>query len=311
MIQEVILAAPRGFCAGVARSITTVERALARYGAPVYIKHAIVHNTTVVQTLEAQGAVTVENVADIPDGATAVFSAHGSPPEHFAQARARGIRVIDATCPLVTKVHREMRYFITVGRTVLYIGHRGHVEGVGVMGEAREMGADAVMITSVEDVTALTLAATTPVAILTQTTLSVDETADIVAAIRARFRDVAEPPAQDICYATTNRQQAVRALAATVDIVIIVGSPTSSNSRRLQEVAEQSGTPALLVEGVDDIAADALATARRVGVSAGASAPEHKVQEIVTALTRDGASVRTMEVVAERVQFTLPPELEQ
>ena len=191
----------------------------------------------------------------------------------------------------------------------MYIGHRGHVEGEGVMGEARDMGADAIMVASVDDVAALTLAPTTPIAILTQTTLSVDDTQDIIAALCARFRDVATPPAQDICYATTNRQKAVRALAGETDMVIIVGSPTSSNSRRLQEVAQKSGVRALLVEGVEELSADAVRDVQCVGISAGASAPEHKVQEIVTYFTQNGATVRAMEIVAENVQFTLPPEI--
>ncbi len=311
MVQEIVLVSPRGFCAGVARSIATVERALALYGAPIYIKHAIVHNTTVVQSLEAQGAVTVEDVADIPDGATAIFSAHGSPPEHFVQARSRGIRVIDATCPLVTKVHREMRQFLSEGRSVVYVGHRGHVEGEGVIGEARDMGKNVPLVENVEDVATLTFASDTPMAVLTQTTLSVDETHNVLEALRARYYDLAEPTAQDICYATTNRQRAVRALAKETDVIIIVGSFTSSNSRRLQEVAEQFGTPAMLVEGVETLREEDFYGVQRVGISAGASAPEHRVQDIVAYFTRSGACVRTMEVVAEHVQFTLPHDLAQ
>ncbi len=309
MVEEIIVVSPRGFCAGVARSIAAVERALELYGAPIYIKHAIVHNATVVQSLEKKGAVTVEDVADIPDGATAVFSAHGSPPEHFVQARRRGIRVIDATCPLVTKVHREMRHFLTAGRSVVYIGHKGHVEGEGVIGEARDMGQDVPIVESVEDVAGLSYPPDTPIAILTQTTLSIDETRMIIQALRERFHDTIEPSAQDICYATTNRQKAIRALARDVDVVIIVGSPTSSNSRRLQEVAQQLGVTAVLVESLEELQLDTFRNVRRIGLSAGASAPEHRVQEIVTHFAAHGAQVRTMDVVAENVQFTLPQEV--
>lgn len=302
---------PRGFCAGVARSIATVEQALEVYGAPIYIKHAIVHNTTVVADLARKGAVTVDDVADIPIGATAVFSAHGSPPEHFAAARARGIRVIDATCPLVTKVHNEMRTFVRQGTPVIYIGHKNHVEGQGVIGEARDLGVEVPIVESVADVATVPYPPSATVAVLTQTTLSVEETADIVAAITKRYAHVVQPAAQDICYATTNRQKAVRGLAEHVDVVIVVGSVTSSNSQRLREVAETAGCAAYLVDHAGELRDAWFAATRRVGVSAGASAPEYRVKEVVAYFTDRGARAREMVVVDERVRFTLPPITEK
>ncbi len=308
-IKEIVTVAPRGFCAGVARSIKVVEDCLKIFGAPVYIKHAIVHNKTVVADLESKGAITVESVSDIPDGAVAVFSAHGSPPEHFAQARAKNIRVIDATCPLVTKVHMEMVQFLEKGYRVIYVGHKGHVEGLGVVGEAKKYDVDIPVVESVEDVSALACDANDKIAFLTQTTLSVDETKKIIRALKEKFPHIVEPAAKDICYATTNRQEAIRALAKEVDVICVVGSKTSSNSNRLVEVAKNAGCDAYLIDTVEEIADEWTAQCTRVGISAGASAPEQKVQEIVDAFIAKGAQHRSLVVAEENMQFTEPVEL--
>lgn len=309
MIKEIITVAPRGFCAGVARSIKVVEDCLEIFGAPVYIKHAIVHNKTVVADLEAKGAVTVENVADIPDGAVAVFSAHGSPPEHFVQARERDIRVIDATCPLVTKVHMEMIKFLTDGYRVVYVGHKGHVEGLGVIGEAKKFGVDIPVIESIVDVAQLSCASDEKIALLTQTTLSVDETQMIISALKEKCAQIVVPPAQDICYATTNRQEAIRVLAKQVDVIFVVGSQTSSNSNRLAEVAQSAGCTSYLIDSAQEIRDEWIVDAERVGISAGASAPEYRVQEIVQYFISRGGTHRTLDVIEENMQFTEPIEL--
>ncbi|PID51990.1 MAG: 4-hydroxy-3-methylbut-2-enyl diphosphate reductase [Candidatus Moraniibacteriota bacterium] len=308
-IKEIVTVAPRGFCAGVARSIKVVEDCLEIFGAPVYIKHAIVHNKTVVADLEAKGAITVESVSDIPDGAVAVFSAHGSPPEHFAQARARGIRFIDATCPLVTKVHMEMIKFLKEKYHVIYVGHKGHVEGLGVIGEAEKFGKSIPVVETVEDVQALEYGTEEKIAFLTQTTLSIDETEAIINALKKKFPHIVGPPAKDICYATTNRQEAIRALAKEVDVIFVVGSKTSSNSNRLVEVAKTSGCDTYLIDTVEEIQSEWIKDAERVGISAGASAPEYKVQEIITTFTKKGVAHRLLTVTEENMQFTEPIEL--
>lgn len=309
MIKEIIVAAPRGFCAGVARSIATVEEALRLYGSPIYIKHAIVHNKTVVEYLEGLGAITVESIAEVPDEAVVVFSAHGSPPEHYEQARQKNIRVIDATCPLVTKVHMEMRKYLSEGYHVIYIGHKGHVEGLGVIGEAHEFEVEIPIIETKEDVDALVFDEGEKIALLTQTTLSVDETTSLIQAVRKRFPNVIEPTARDICYATTNRQNAVRTLAQNVDKMIIVGSQTSSNSKRLQEAAQSAGCMAYLIDSVEEIDPLWLEGIGAIGVSAGASAPEHKVQEIIDYFVQMGAAYREIVTTTENVRFTEPVAL--
>lgn len=309
MVKEIITVAPRGFCAGVARSVRVVEGCLEIFGAPIYIKHAIVHNKTVVADLEAKGAVTVENVADIPSGAVAVFSAHGSPPEHFEQARERDIRVIDATCPLVTKVHMEMTKFLEDGYEVVYIGHKGHVEGLGVIGEAARFGKDVPVVETVDDVERLSFAQDEKIAFLTQTTLSVGETERVIDTLKNKFPHVVEPPAKDICYATTNRQEAIRALAEKVGVVFVVGSVTSSNSNRLAEVARDAGCQAYLIDTVEEIKEEWLDDVEKVGISAGASAPEYKVQEIVEFFAQKGAELTALETAEENMQFTEPVEL--
>lgn len=308
-IKEIITVEPRGFCAGVARSVSVVEDCLDIFGAPVYIKHAIVHNKTVVADLEAKGAITVENVEDIPEGATAVFSAHGSPPEHFEHAKKRGIRVIDATCPLVTKVHMEMLKFLEQGYKVVYIGHKGHVEGQGVIGEAKKIGVDIPVLENISDVENLNCSPEEKLAFLTQTTLSVVETDEIISALKKRYPHIISPPATDICYATTNRQDAVASLSREVDIIFIVGSKTSSNSNRLVEVAHQRGCEAYLIDMAEEIDERWLEEREKVGVSAGASAPEYRVKEVVEYFVQRGAKYSKLAVTKENMQFTEPVEL--
>ena len=309
MVEKVILAKPRGFCAGVARSIKVVEDCISLFSAPVYVKHAIVHNTTVVADLEKIGAITVENVDDVREGAVVVFSAHGSPPEHYDAARARRLTVIDATCPLVTKVHIEIARYIRDGYSVVYVGHRGHVEGIGVRGEAAKVGVTVPLVDNLSEVNTLAYPEDAKIAILTQTTLSVDETSDIIAAIRKKYKNAVEPPTKDICYATTNRQGAVKELANVADVILVVGSKTSSNSNRLVQVAREKGIAAYLIDGVGDIASEMYENKKIVGISAGASAPEKNVQEVVRHFTDEGSLVEELEVLKEQMHFTPPPEL--
>lgn len=308
-ITKIVTVSPRGFCAGVARSIKVVEDCLTIFGTPIYIKHAIVHNKTVVADLEAKGAIIVEDVADIPEDSVAVFSAHGSPPEHFEQARKRGINVIDATCPLVTKVHIEIARYVRGGKNIVYIGHHGHVEGLGVLGEAEKMGTVVPLIDSIDEVKSLSYPEDQDVVILTQTTLSIEETKKIICAIKEKYPQTIEPPAQDICYATTNRQGAIKKLATQVDIVLIVGSQTSSNSNRLVEVACDAGADAYLLDSVEEIDEGWLVGKDAVGLSAGASAPEYKVQEIIQYFIDRGAQHTDLEAAEEHMTFTEPAEL--
>ena len=309
MIERVILAKPRGFCAGVARSINVVEECLRIFGAPVYVKHAIVHNKTVVADLEGKGAVTVESVEEIPEGSVAVFSAHGSPPDDFEKARERNLTLIDATCPLVTKVHIEIMRFIRGGFDIVYVGHREHIEGKGVIGEAKKRGVNVPLIDSIADVEKLSLGEGARVAILTQTTLSVDETREIIAEIKKKYPQAIEPPAKDICYATTNRQLAIKELAKKAEVIFVVGSCTSSNSNRLVQVAKKAGTPAWLIDDQKEIKDEWLEGKKVVGLSAGASAPEKKVQEIVEYFAKKGAKIEELETVKEKMTFTEPQEL--
>jgi 4-hydroxy-3-methylbut-2-enyl diphosphate reductase len=308
-IKKIITVEPRGFCAGVARSIKVVEDCLEIFGAPIYIKHAIVHNKTVVTDLENKGAIIVEEVSDIPEGSVAVFSAHGSPPEHFEQARVRNIQVIDATCPLVTKVHMEMIKFLQDGYRVVYIGHKGHVEGIGVVGEAKKMGIEIPIIETVSDVQEFECKKDEKIAFLTQTTLSIAETEKIIKALQQKCLQIIAPPAADICYATTNRQEAIKELAKAVDVIFVVGSKTSSNSKRLVESAKDSDCCAYLIDTVEEIKDDWINNREAIGVSAGASAPEYKVQEVVEYFVAMGATYQIMSVVEESMQFTEPVEL--
>jgi len=303
-LHEVLLAEPRGFCAGVDRAIEIVERALKKFGAPIYVRHEIVHNTYVVNDLKAKGAIFIEDLADVPPGATLVFSAHGVSQAVRHEADQRGFSVFDATCPLVTKVHVEVAKLHKEGYDFVMIGHKGHPEVEGTMGQLED---GIFLVEDVQDVDRLQLPQTERLAVVTQTTLSVDDAAEILAAVKRRFPTVREPKMQDICYATQNRQDAVKVLAPSVDVVIVVGSPTSSNSNRLQELAERLGTPAYMVDQPEDLKAQWLEGKRRVGLTAGASAPEILVQQVIARLRALGAvSVRSLPGVEESVHFPLP-----
>jgi 4-hydroxy-3-methylbut-2-enyl diphosphate reductase len=305
--MKVILANPRGFCAGVDRAIEIVERALALHGAPIHVRHEVVHNRTVVDDLRAKGAVFVEDLADVPAGGTVVFSAHGVSQAVRTDAQARSLRVFDATCPLVTKVHSEVSRMRGQGYEVVMIGHRGHPEVEGTMGQA---GSGMHLVETVADVEALQPGDPSRLAYVTQTTLSVDDAATLVAALRVRFPGIVGPKKDDICYATQNRQDAVKALARQADVVLVVGSRNSSNSNRLQEVALNAGVPAYLIDSADDLDPGWLEGKSRVGVTAGASAPEILVRRLVDRLRALGASeVTEMEGVQEAVVFPLPKAL--
>jgi 4-hydroxy-3-methylbut-2-enyl diphosphate reductase len=305
--MQVLLAQPRGFCAGVDRAIAIVERALALFGAPIYVRHEIVHNSFVVDGLRARGAVFVENLTEVPDGATVIFSAHGVPKAIVEEAAARGLRVFDATCPLVTKVHVEVVRMRREGREVVMIGHRGHPEVEGTMGQVAD---GMYLVESIADVAALAVRDARRLAYVTQTTLSVDDAAAIVAALKQRFPAIIEPKKGDICYATQNRQDAVRLMAPKVDVVFVIGSRASSNSNRLREAAERFGVPAYLVNSAADLQPRWLDGARCVGVTAGASAPDELVQQLLVRLRELGAdSVRALEGVEENVTFPLPKGL--
>ena len=305
--MDVLLANPRGFCAGVERAIEIVERALEMHGAPIYVRHEIVHNKYVVETLRAKGAVFVEELDEIPAGATVIFSAHGVAKAVQAEADRRGLKVFDATCPLVTKVHVEVAKKLREGYEIVMIGHRGHPEAEGTMGQA-EGGMH--LVEEVGDVARLAPRDPERLAYVTQTTLSVDDAATIIGALKARFPDIRGPKRDDICYATQNRQDAVKFMAPQCDVVIVVGSPNSSNSNRLREVAEHIGARAYMVDSAADLQAEWIAGKLRVGVTAGASAPEVLVTEVVARLKALGArSVRPLDGITERVVFTLPREL--
>ncbi len=303
--HEIILAAPRSFCAGVERAIETVERALVRFGSPVYVRRQIVHNLHVVRRLEQQGAIFVEEITQVPDGAVVVLAAHGVSPEVRRQAAARdGLRVIDATCPLVAKVHTEARRFAEQGYNLVLIGHVEHEEVEGVLGEVPDRIR---VVSSIEEVEGLDLDTSQPIAYLTQTTLAIDETAAIVRALEARFPAIAAPRTNDICYATQNRQDAVRSIAHRCDLMVVVGSTNSSNTARLVEVAEREGCRTELIEDVTEFALGWLAGVQSIGLTAGASAPDHLVHEVVEAIASLGPATLSEEtVVQETVRFTLP-----
>jgi len=305
--MDVLLANPRGFCAGVERAIETVERALELHGAPIYVRHEIVHNKYVVDDLRAKGAVFVEELDEVPTGATVIFSAHGVSKQVRADAELRGLKVFDATCPLVTKVHIEVMRMLREGHEVVMIGHRGHPETEGTMGQAtRGMH----LVETVADVAKLEVASPAKLAYVTQTTLSIDDAKAIVAALRARFPSIRGPKKDDICYATQNRQDAVKFMAPQCDVVIVVGSPNSSNSNRLREVAQHMGAQAYMVDRAADLKPEWIAGKHRVGVTAGASAPQVLVDELLARLKALGAeSVRVLPGITERVVFTLPREL--
>ncbi len=309
--MEILLANPRGFCAGVDRAIEIVERALEALGAPIYVRHEVVHNRFVVDDLRAKGAVFVEEVDEIPDGATCIFSAHGVSQAVRAAARKRGLTVFDATCPLVTKVHIEVQRYSREGREVVLIGHAGHPEVEGTMGQFDAAhGGQIYLVETPDDVAGLPIRDPSRLAFVTQTTLSMDDTARVIDALRARFAAISGPRKDDICYATQNRQDAVRELAGQCDVVLVVGSRNSSNSNRLRELAEQSGVPAYLIDGADDIQPQWLDGKARVGVTAGASAPEVLVREVVAGLERlGGRASQELPGRAENVVFSLPPAL--
>jgi len=306
-VEEVILAEPRGFCAGVDRAIEIVERALKRFGAPIYVRHEIVHNTFVVDDLRKKGAIFIEDLGDVPPGSTLVFSAHGVSQAVRIEAAARGFSVFDATCPLVNKVHIEVAKLAREGYEFIMIGHKGHPEVEGTMGQ---LDHGIYLVEDVEDVARVEVRAGQKLAVVTQTTLSVDDAAAILAAVKRRFPEVREPKQQDICYATQNRQDAVKMLAPGVDVLVVVGSPSSSNSNRLRELAERLGADAYMVDKADDLRAEWFEGRRRVGVTAGASAPELLVQKVVDRLRTLGAvSVRTLPGAVETVHFPLPKGL--
>jgi len=307
--MRVLLAQPRGFCAGVIRAVEIVERSIRKFGAPVYVRHEIVHNRHVVETLKAQGAVFVEEVSEIPDGAVTIFSAHGVARSVEEEAAARGLPVLDATCPLVAKVHQQGRRYAARGRTLVLIGHAGHAEVEGTIGQ---VDAPLHLVASVADVARLELPESTPLAYLTQTTLSVDDTRGIIAALQSRFPDIEGPDVSGICYATQHRQAAVRDLCAQVDLLLVVGSRNSSNSTRLREIGEEMGRPSHLIGHGGDLDPAWLVGVRTVGLTAGASAPEELVLDVIAALRRLGAGeIAQMAGISEDIEFRLPAELRE
>jgi len=306
-VSEVILAEPRGFCAGVDRAIQIVERALAKFGAPIYVRHEIVHNTYVVNDLKARGVIFIEDLAEAPPGATLIFSAHGVPKSVEQQASARGLRVFDATCPLVSKVHVEVAKLRKEGYEFIMIGHRGHPEVEGTMGQ---LDGGIHLVETVQDVARVQPTRTDKLAVVTQTTLSVDDAAAILAAIEARFPAVRQPKRQDICYATQNRQDAVKLMARKVDVVIVVGSPTSSNSNRLREVARKLGVESHMIDSAGELNPDWVRGKPCIGLTAGASAPDILVRQVIERLRALGAvSVRELDGIREAVNFPLPKGL--
>ena len=303
-MKDIVLAEPRGFCAGVDRAIEIVERALKKFGAPIYVRHEIVHNTYVVNDLKAKGAIFIEDLAEVPPGATLVFSAHGVSQAVRKEAQERGFQIFDATCPLVTKVHVEVAKLHREGYEFIMIGHKGHPEVEGTMGQLSD---GIYLVEEASDVPHVRVKDPSRLAVVTQTTLSVDDAAEILRAVKKHFPEVREPKKQDICYATQNRQDAVKVMAPQVDVVVVVGSPTSSNSNRLRELAERLGTPASMVDAAEDVQAEWLDGRSKVGLTAGASAPDVLVQAVISRLRELGATtVRTLPGVEEHVRFPLP-----
>ena len=303
-MEDIVLAEPRGFCAGVDRAIEIVERALKKFGAPIYVRHEIVHNTYVVNDLKAKGAIFIEDLAEVPPGATLVFSAHGVSQAVRKEAQERGFQIFDATCPLVTKVHVEVAKLHREGYEFIMIGHKGHPEVEGTMGQLSD---GIYLVEEASDVPHVRVKDPSRLAVVTQTTLSVDDAAEILRAVKKHFPEVREPKKQDICYATQNRQDAVKVMAPQVDVVVVVGSPTSSNSNRLRELAERLGTPAYMVDAAEDVQAEWLDGRSKVGLTAGASAPDVLVQAVISRLRELGATtVRTLPGVEEHVRFPLP-----
>lgn len=307
--MRVILAQPRGFCAGVVRAIEIVDRALQQHGAPVYVRHEIVHNRHVVENLRNKGARFVEELDEVPHGAVAIFSAHGVAQTVESDAEERGLDVLDATCPLVTKVHVQGRQYVAAGRRLILIGHAGHPEVEGTVGQ---IPGEVILVQSEAEVETLTLPVDTPVAYVTQTTLSVDDTRGIIEALTRKFTDIVGPDTRDICYATQNRQAAVRELSGQVDVLLVVGATNSSNSNRLREIGTESGVPSYLVADGSEVKAEWVANAQTVGLTAGASAPEEMVEDVISALRALGpVEVTTMAGREEKVEFKLPAKLTQ
>jgi len=304
---KVYLAYPRGFCAGVDRAIEIVERALKLFGKPIYVRHAIVHNRYVVKSLEQKGAVFVEDISEIPEGSIVIFSAHGVSPKVREEARRRNLKVIDATCPLVHKVHKEVRKFAEEGYTIILVGHRGHVEVEGTMGEAPDK---VILVENLEDAERVEVPDANKVALTTQTTLSVDDTKEIIEVLRRRFPNIVLPKADDICYATQNRQDAVKKLAKISDVVLVIGSKESSNSNRLREVAEKVGSRSFLIEDESHIREEWLENVKAVGITSGASTPEVLVRRVVWKLLEMGGEyVEELDGIRENVKFALPEEV--
>jgi 4-hydroxy-3-methylbut-2-en-1-yl diphosphate reductase len=305
--MQVILAQPRGFCAGVVRAIEIVERALKKYGPPVYVRHEIVHNKYVVESLKAKGAHFVENLSEVPPDAVTVFSAHGVAKSVEDEAAERGLPVLNATCPLVTKVHNQGKRYVSQGRTLILIGHAGHPEVEGTMGQ---ISAPVILVQSEKDVDALDIPTDKPVAYVTQTTLSVDDTKGVIAALERKFTDIVGPETRDICYATQNRQTSVRELSKHVDVILVVGATNSSNSNRLREIGEEVGIPSYLIADGSELRPEWVRDARVVGITAGASAPEVLVEDVINALRKLGpVDVTTLEGREENIEFRLPAEL--
>jgi 4-hydroxy-3-methylbut-2-en-1-yl diphosphate reductase len=304
---RIVLAQPRGFCAGVVRAIEIVERALQKYGAPVYVRHEIVHNKHVVESLKAKGARFVENLSEIPENAVTIFSAHGVAKRVMDEAANRQLPVLDATCPLVTKVHNQGKRYVAQGRTLILIGHAGHAEVEGTMGQISE---PVILVQKEADVDSLDIPTDAPVAYVTQTTLSVDDTKDIIAALKRRFTDIVGPETKDICYATQNRQTAVRELSGQVDVILVVGAKNSSNSNRLREIGSEAGIPSYLIADGDELRPEWVEGARTVGITAGASAPEVLVADVIDALARVApVEISTLSGPEEKIEFRLPSEL--
>ena len=305
--MRVILAQPRGFCAGVVRAIDIVEKALDKYGEPVYVRHEIVHNKHVVDTLKNKGARFVEELDEVPEGAVTVFSAHGVPQSVVKTAQDRGLPVLDATCPLVSKVHNQGKRYVAHGRTLILIGHAGHPEVEGTMGQ---VGAPVTLVQNEADVAEMTIPPSTPVAYITQTTLSIDDTKGIIVALKKRFSDIVGPETSDICYATQNRQTSVRELAKIADVILVVGAANSSNSNRLREIGLEEGIPSYLINDGSELKAEWVRGKKVVGLTAGASAPEELVRHVIEALGEiEDVEVETMDGKKEHIEFRLPAEL--
>jgi 4-hydroxy-3-methylbut-2-enyl diphosphate reductase len=302
-VEKILLAQPRGFCAGVERAVQAVRSALALYGRPLYVRHQIVHNRFVLEALEAEGAIFVENLDEVPSGQRVIFSAHGVAPSEWDRAKERALKVIDATCPLVTKVHLEVERYAREGRTVILVGHAGHEEVKGTLGVAP---GQVLLVGSEAEALAVQVPDPTRVAAVTQTTLSIDDTRHIIEALKRRLPQLITPKSDDICYATQNRQNAVKELAQVADVILVVGSPQSSNATRLVEVARARGTPSYLVDSIRDVKPEMLNGARTLGLTASASSPEWLVQEIIDAFQQRGAKVELLSVATERIHFPLP-----